>query len=182
MRVIAGTARSIPLKTIKGLATRPTQDRIKETLFNVIQSGVEGCVFVDLYSGSGAIGIEALSRGAKKVYFMERSEKACECIRQNLALTKLTEGSVVKRLDVLAGLHTIEEKEVDYIHLDPPYGEGLEESVLASLGAMSYVSSSTTVVIETSLPTTYEYANSCGFEVFKEKKYKTNKHVFLRKL
>ena len=76
MRVIAGTRRSMPLKTIEGLATRPTQDRTKETLFNVIQNDVPGSMFLDLFSGSGAIAIEALSRGAKKAYLVENSRAA----------------------------------------------------------------------------------------------------------
>ena len=76
MRVIAGTARSLPLKAPEGLDTRPTTDRIKETLFNMLQAEIPGSVFVDLFSGSGAIGIEALSRGARKAYFVDNAPKA----------------------------------------------------------------------------------------------------------
>ena len=76
MRVIAGSARSLPLRTIEGTDTRPTQDRIKETLFNMLQSDIPGCKFLDLYSGSGAIGIEALSRGAAKAVLVENSKKS----------------------------------------------------------------------------------------------------------
>ena len=84
MRVIAGTARSLPLKTIDGPETRPTTDRIKETLFNMLQMDVPGCRFLDLYAGSGAIGIEALSRGARQSVFVEHNPKAAQCIRENL--------------------------------------------------------------------------------------------------
>ena len=76
MRVIAGSARSLPLKAPEGLETRPTADRIKETLFNMLQTDVPGCVFVDLFSGTGGIGIEALSRGARKAYFVENAARA----------------------------------------------------------------------------------------------------------
>ena len=89
MRVIAGSARSLPLKTLEGMDTRPTTDRIKETLFNMIQSEIPGCRFLDLYAGSGAIAIEALSRGAKEAVLVENSKAACACIRENLAFTKL---------------------------------------------------------------------------------------------
>ena len=85
MRVIAGSARSLPLKTLEGMDTRPTTDRIKETLFNMIQSEIPGCRFLDLYAGSGAIAIEALSRGAKEAVLVENSKAACACIRENLA-------------------------------------------------------------------------------------------------
>ena len=81
MRVIAGTARSLPLKCIEGLETRPTTDRIKETLFNILQPEMNGCRFLDLFAGSGAIGIEALSRGAKEAVFVESNRKAAACIR-----------------------------------------------------------------------------------------------------
>ena len=95
MRVIAGTARSLPLKTSEGKDTRPTTDRIKETLFNMLQSHIPGCVFVDLFSGSGGIGIEALSRGAKSAYFVESDRNATKNIRDNLAFTRLADRAVV---------------------------------------------------------------------------------------
>ena len=88
MRIIAGTARSMPLKTIPGQDTRPTTDRIKETLFNMIQMEVPGCVFLDLFSGSGGIALEAVSRGAKKAVLVENSRKAAACIQDNINFTK----------------------------------------------------------------------------------------------
>ena len=87
MRVIAGTARSLVLKTPEGTNTRPTTDRIKETLFNILQTDVPGAVFVDLFAGSGGIGIEALSRGAKKAYFVDTDKTAIGCIEYNLKHT-----------------------------------------------------------------------------------------------
>ena len=88
MRVIAGKARSIPLKTVEGTDTRPTTDRIKETLFNMLQGDLADSLFIDLFSGSGGIGIEALSRGARKAIFVEKSPKADACIKENLVKTK----------------------------------------------------------------------------------------------
>ena len=84
MRVIAGTARRLRLKTLEGLETRPTTDRIKETLFNMIADGLFGCSFLDLFAGSGGIGIEALSRGAKRAVFVEKNPKACEIGRAHV--------------------------------------------------------------------------------------------------
>ena len=89
MRVIAGKCRSLPLKTIDGLDTRPTTDRTKETLFNVLQPWIPGGTFLDLFIGSGAIGIEALSRGARKAVFVELSRKAAACITDKLPYTRL---------------------------------------------------------------------------------------------
>ena len=89
MRVIAGSARRTPLKTLEGMNTRPTTDRIKETLFNMLQYDLADCCFLDLFAGSGAIGIEALSRGAKTCVFVEQNPKAMECVRENLKATRL---------------------------------------------------------------------------------------------
>ena len=88
MRVIAGKARSLRLKTPDGMDTRPTTDRIKETLFNMIQGEIPGCIFLDLFAGSGGIGIEALSRGAAHAYFVENGKEAISCIQENIAFTK----------------------------------------------------------------------------------------------
>ena len=88
MRIIAGTARSLPLKTIEGMNTRPTSDKIKETLFNMLQIDVPGCYFLDLFAGSGQIGLEALSRGAAYSVFIENNRKAAKCIEDNIIFTK----------------------------------------------------------------------------------------------
>ena len=89
MRVIAGSAKRLQLKTLDGMETRPTTDRIKETLFNMISPYIYDSIFLDLFSGSGGIGIEALSRGAKEAVFVEKNPRAMECIKENLKYTKL---------------------------------------------------------------------------------------------
>lgn len=179
MRVIAGSARSMPLKAPPGLDTRPTTDRIKETLFNMLQRDIPGAVFVDLFSGSGAIGIEALSRGAEKAYFVENSAVAIQCIQQNIAFTKFTECAIVMKQDCALALSSIPEKHVDIIFLDPPYGQELDRKVLTVLSAMPYVDEDTIVIAEEKLETDFSYVELLGFEIRKEKLYKTNKHVFL---
>lgn len=181
MRVIAGTARSLPLKTPTGQGTRPTTDRIKETLFNILQNEVPGCVFMDLYAGSGGIGIEALSRGAKKTYFAENAPEAISCITQNLLFTRFADRATVLKQDAVAALSSVHEKHVDVIFLDPPYGEGQDRRVLAALGSMPYVDEETLVIAEEDLRADFSYAEELGFDIVREKKYKTNKHVFLRK-
>lgn len=181
MRVIAGTARSLPLKTPDGMDTRPTTDRIKETLFNMLQAYIPGCVFVDMFSGSGGIGIEALSRGARKAYFIENAPKAISCIEQNLAFTKFTDRAIVLKQDVLAGLNSIYEKQVDVIFMDPPYHEEHEKRILSLLRNLKYVTEDTLIIVEAALDTDFSYLEEYGYSLYKEKKYKTNKHVFLYK-
>ena len=182
MRVIAGTARSLPLKTPKNMATRPTTDRIKETLFNILQPYLSDCVFIDLFSGSGAIGIEAVSRGAQKCYFVEQDKEAAACIADNLNFTKFADRAVLLRQDVLNGIYHIFEKEADIVFMDPPYGKEYEKKVLDALRDVKYVTDNTILVTEADLHTDFSYVEAMGYAVFKQKKYKTNQHVFLRRV
>lgn len=181
MRVIAGTARSLRLKTPEGMDTRPTTDRIKETLFNMLQPYLPDAVFLDLYSGSGGIGIEALSRGARHAYFVENNKNAIACIMHNLQVTKFVERSTVLKQDALSALQSIHEKEVDVIFMDPPYDRGYEKDALRILGSVPYVTERTLIVIESSLENDFSYLEQMGYVLTKEKKYKTNKHIFCHK-
>lgn len=181
MRVIAGSARSLPLKAPVGSGTRPTTDRIKETLFNVIQSYLADAVFVDLFAGSGAVGIEALSRGAKKCYFVENARNAISVLEENLAITKFTPQSVLLKQDATSALYSIFEKEVDIVFMDPPYDQEWEKKVLDGLKDVKYVTDNTIIIIEASLNTDFSYVEEFGFTLFKQKRYKTNQHVFLRR-
>lgn len=180
MRVIAGVARSMPLAAPAGLDTRPTTDRIKETLFNMLQNEIPGCVFVDFFSGSGAIGIEALSRGAHKAYFIENAPKAANCIRENLIFTKLQDHAILLKQDACAAVGSILEKEVDVIFMDPPYGQDLEKNVLSLLSGARYVTSDTLIIVETAINENISSFEDLGYDIVKIKKYKTNQHVFLR--
>lgn len=182
MRVIAGTARSLRLKTPAGMDTRPTTDRIKETLFNMLQPYIPGAVFIDLYSGSGGIGIEALSRGARHAYFVENNRNALACIADNLQFTRFTDKATILRQDVLSALHGIHEREADIIFMDPPYGCDHEKQVLQTLLTAPYVSENTLIVIEASLDSDFSYLEQMGYVLTKEKRYKTNKHIFCHKV
>ena len=151
MRVIAGKARRLPLKTLPGSDTRPTTDRIKETLFNILQPEIPDCSFLDLFSGSGAIGIEALSRGAASAVFVEKNPKACSCIRENLTFTKLAENGKLLAMDALQALRSLEGRQVfDCIFMDPPYGMELEKRVLEYLSDSPMVTEDTQIIIEAS--------------------------------
>lgn len=181
MRVIAGRARSLKLKTPEGMDTRPTTDRIKETLFNMLQPYMPDGIFIDLFSGSGGIGIEALSRGAEHAYFVENNRNALACILDNLKFTGFTENATVLKQDAFAALGSIHEKEADVIFMDPPYGQEYEKRILESLTGMPYVTENTLIVVEALLSTDFSYLQSLGYTLIKEKCYKTNKHVFIKK-
>lgn len=182
MRIIAGTARSLPLKTIDGLDTRPTTDRIKETLFNMIQQDVPDCYFLDLFAGSGQIGLEAVSRGAAKAFFIENAKNAAACIQDNIRFTKFEDACTLLQTDVISGLRTLEGKyRFDLIFMDPPYKKELEKEVLTFLSHSSLVKPSAKIIVEAALGTDFSYAEELGYTVLKEKCYKTNKHVFLQK-
>jgi len=182
MRVIAGTARSMPLKTVKGLDTRPTTDKTKETLFNILQTDVPGSRFLDLFSGSGAIAIEALSRGADHAVLVEQNIKAAECIKENLVFTKLIDRAEIQKCDVLTALHRMEgQKPFDIIFMDPPYNQELEHQVLQYLQNSTLADEYTVIVVEASLETDFSYLEELGFHAYKYKKYKTNQHVFLQR-
>ena len=127
MRVIAGTARSLPLKTIEGLETRPTTDRIKETLFNMLTGYVPQAKFLDLFAGSGGIGIEALSRGAESCTFVEQAKNAAACIEDNLKFTKLADKAQVRKFDAVSFVSSLPEIDYDVIFMDPPRSGSTEQ-------------------------------------------------------
>ena len=120
MRVISGKARGVQLKTPDGMTTRPTADRVKEALFSIIQFDIPTAKVLDLFGGTGQLGIEALSRGAKSAVFVDAGEPACRLIKENLRRTKLEADATVIRSDYLAYLKRCKEK-FDIIFLDPPF-------------------------------------------------------------
>lgn len=181
MRVIAGSARRLLLKSPEGLDTRPTTDRIKETLFNMLMPNLPDAVFIDLFSGSGGIGIEALSRGANKAYFVENNQKAVACITENLEHTHLSDRAVVLKQDVFAALRGSIRDTADIIFLDPPYQQEYDRKVLELLRDAAFVTDDTLIVVEASATTSFDYVDTLGFVVEKSKQYKTNKHVFIKR-
>ena len=137
MRVISGTARGMRLTTLEGLDVRPTTDKVKESLFNIIQFDIEGRRVLDLFAGSGQLGIEALSRGAKHSTFVDRSPKSVAVVRKNLEHTKLAPLATVRQEESKTFLLKTRDT-FDLAFLDPPYGQGLIGTVLPELvGHMS---------------------------------------------
>ena len=132
LRIIAGTARGHKLKTLKGSTARPTSGRVKESVFNIIAEYLADACVLDLFAGTGNLGIEALSRGARQAVFIEKNERAAVIIRENLVNTKLIERGTVTRGDVLKELYNLSKdgRRFDIIFIDPPYNKGLLDKSL----------------------------------------------------
>ncbi len=181
MRVIAGKARRLLLETPEGLETRPTGDQIKETLFNMLQPELPGACFLDLFAGSGGIGIEALSRGAKHACFVDNSRKAITCIKNNLNHTKLANDATVYASDYLSALVRMEaeHRRFDIVFMDPPYDHGLEVEVLRYLADAKLLAEDALIIVEASMKTMIEEIDGLGYTVERIKQYKSNQHWFL---
>ena len=181
MRVIAGTCRSLRLKTPPGADVRPTTDRIKETLFNIISARVPGADFLDLFCGCGAIGIEALSRGAASSVFVDSSDTSIRYTRENLEFTKLADRAEIIRSDAAGVISRlfVEGKRFDMIFMDPPYSNGLERKVLGELSHFNLLKEDGTIIVEAKNDTDFSYVSVLGFEIAREKLYGSNKHMFI---
>lgn len=147
MRVITGSARGMALKAPKGMDTRPTLDQVKEGIFSAIQFEVEGRRVLDLFAGSGQMGIEALSRGARSAVFVDRGAEAVKTVRENLEKTKLSERAKIVRADYLSYLAAYRET-FDLIFLDPPYAEVFLESSLKRISEIDILSDSGIIITE----------------------------------
>lgn len=181
MRIIAGKNRSLPLKTIPGRETRPTTDRIKETLFNIIQDEISGSYVLDLFAGSGQIGLEAISRGAAYAVFAEQDKKACACIEENIRFTKSDRETKLYCADAVSAVRRMEGiYRFDVVFMDPPYGQGLEAEALSALLAAALLKEDALVIVECPLNADLFETEVPGYEVVRIKRYKTNEHVFLR--
>ncbi len=155
MRIIAGTFRSRILKSLKGQALRPTSDRLRETLFNVLGGAVDGAQFIDVFAGTGAVGIEALSRGASEVVFVENHAPAAALIRRNLESLGIRSGATVIADDALRGLEKLAAKRrpdtpaYDFVFVDPPYAQAEDYArILRFLGTSPLLSSAGKVIVE----------------------------------
>ena len=151
MRVIAGKYRSRMLRSLKGQALRPTSDRLRETLFNILGPQVSGATFVDLYAGTGAVGIEAISRGARHAIFAEQHAAAAALIRRNLESLEIGAEAEILSMDVERAIERLESRHVhaQFIFLDPPYAADAEyENTLESLGESSIVAPGARVIVE----------------------------------
>ena len=176
MRVIAGTCRSLRLKTPPGEDVRPTTDRIKETLFNIISARIPGSDFLDLFCGCGGIGIEALSRGAASSVFVDSSDVSLKFTRENLEFTKLKDRAEVIRADAAGAIPRLftEGRRFDIIFMDPPYSKVLEE-----ISDYNLLKDDGIIIVEAKSDTDFSYVDGLGFMITREKLYGSNKHMFI---
>ncbi len=179
MRVISGNARGLRLKAPIGIDTRPTIDRIKESLFNIIANDLYDIDFLDLYSGSGGIGIEALSRGAKSAVFVDSSRESVSVIEENLKFTRLFEKARILKSDVFDAVLKFgrEKQKFDIIFMDPPYKKGLVEETLKMILKAEVLRSNGFIIAEQSASETDIIAE--GFNVFRIKNYNKIKMTFI---
>ena len=149
MRIISGKARGTKIATIDSNNTRPTLDRVKESLFNIIQGTIVDANVLDLFAGSGALGIETLSRGAKKVFFCDNNKKATEIIKQNLDKTKFLEKSEILNCDYKKALEKLTNEKFDIIFIDPPYKDDIAVKALEQIAKNNMISKNGIIIIET---------------------------------
>jgi len=148
VRIVGGERRGYPLKAPPGRRTRPTSDMVREALFSILSPVVQGSVFYDVFAGSGAVGIEALSRGAERVVFVEESPASCRIINMNLRNTGYLEKSLVLQKDVFALGSLRDLPRADIVFMDPPYNSDLAERVLQALPAIDALGKAGMVIVE----------------------------------
>ena len=183
MRVISGTARGTTLHSIDNIGTRPTLDRVKESLFNIIQNKIEDSTVLDLFAGSGAIGIEFLSRRAEKAYFCDISIKAIEMIEQNLNKTRLKEKAEVFNKDYLKCIEELKNVQFDIIFLDPPYKEKFSIEALKKISEAKMLKNDGIIIIETDEPERElkEISNiNIEYKIYDLRKYGRVSLIFLK--
>ena len=170
MRVISGTARGLRLKSLEGSDTRPTLDNVKEAIFSMLFSVCRDATVLDLFAGSGAMGIEALSRGAVKAVFADLNPKACSIVRENLEKARMTDRAEVVNTDAVRYLETIGKSgtKFDLIFLDPPYALGLIDEAIKLISEYSLLSEGGLVVCEFDSGTKIDIRN---FNLVKDKRY-----------
>jgi len=180
MRVITGSARGVQLKTPDGLKTRPTADRVKEAMFSVIQFDIPGASVLDLFGGTGQLGIEALSRGAGKAVFVDAGEDACRLIKENLKRSKLENKGTVLKSDYMDYLSRCKDR-FDIIFLDPPYAEVFLENSLNKLSQIDILQTGGIIVTERSIDKNLAWENE-GFSRSKDYKYGKTLVTIFRKI
>lgn len=182
MRIIAGTARSLPLKTVEGLDTRPTTDRIKETLFNIIQDEILDAIFWICLQEADRWDLRQSAAVRSMPFLSKIIKKAVACVEDNIRFTKFTKETKLYNSDVLSALRAMEGKyRFDIIFMDPPYKQELEYDVLSYLKDSSLLKENGIIIVEASLDTAFDYLPDMGFTLKRLKTYKTNEHAFIIK-
>ena len=181
MRVISGKARGTKLYTLDSNITRPTLDRVKESVFNIIQNNIIESVFVDLFSGSGAIGLEAASRGAKKVILCEKDKNAANIIKKNIEKTHLNENTILYNMNYEKMIEKLNEK-IDIIYIDPPYKTDLAYESLKKMIELELITNDTLIIVETDEEERIiKQMNELEIEIINKRKYGRVYLIFIKR-
>ena len=181
MRIISGTAKGTKLETLEGINTRPTLDRVKEALFNIIQTNIIDANILDLFAGSGALGLESLSRGANKAVFCDKSYEAIKIIKRNIEKTKFEDRSTVINKDYKECINRLVEK-FDIIFIDPPYKQGLVKDAVEKILDKNILSEDGIIIIETDIEKEIlEQLKNVNINVYDLRKYGRVKLLFLNR-
>lgn len=181
MRIIAGKRKGLLIKTIDGDSTRPTRDMVREALFSILTGRIIDCKFLDLFAGSGAIGIEALSRGAKECYFSDINAQCIRVIKENIGKAQFTNESHIYNLDYKQVLKKLRGNKFDIIFIDPPYNKGMGVDSINLISEYNLLSDDGVVILETD--TNEEVPEKIGeLEIYNNKRYGRNiLNLFKRK-
>ena len=181
MRIISGKARGTKLYTLDGTATRPTLDRVKESLFNIIQNDIEDSTVLDLFSGSGAIGLEFLSRGAKRAVLCDSSKDAIKIIRQNVQKTHFEEKVEVYNMEFTKLVERLQNQKFDIIYIDPPYATDFIKISLEKIIEYELVNENTKIIVETDDETRIlNQIEKMDVEITDKRKYGRATIIFLK--
>lgn len=181
MRIISGTARGTKLYTLSGLETRPTLDRVKESIFNIIQNNIADALILDLFAGSGAIGLEMLSRGAKKAVLCDKSKEACEIIKKNINKTHMEEKVELYNLDFTLCIEKVKNQKFDIIYIDPPYNTNNIKESLKKIINYEILSEEGIIILETDDETRIlKEIENIDVEIKDKRKYGRASIIFLK--
>ena len=181
MRIIAGKAKGTKLYTLEGENTRPTLDRVRETLFNILQFEIQDAIFLDLFAGSGACGIEAVSRGAKKAILCDQSKQAVEVIKKNIEKTHTKEQIEWHQMDFKELLKNTIKEEINIIFIDPPYQTNYAYQAIKIIIEKQLINENSSIIIETDQEKKIkEQLKELRIEIVDERKYGRASLIFLR--
>ena len=181
MRIISGKARGTKLYTLEGIATRPTLDRVKESLFNIIQNDIEDSTVLDLFSGSGAIGLEFLSRGAKRAVLCDSSKDAIKIIKQNVQKTHFEEKVEIYNMEFTKLVERLQNQKFDIIYIDPPYATDFIKISLEKIIEYELVNENTKIIVETDDETRIlNQIEKMDVEITDKRKYGRATIIFLK--
>lgn len=181
MRIISGKARGTKLYTLEGDNTRPTLDRVKESIFNIIQPDIQNSIFLDLFSGCGAMGLEAVSRGAKKAILCDKSKDAVNIIKKNIEKTRFSNNTVVLNMDFKLALENEIKEKIDIVYLDPPYKTDFIYKSIEIMLKKSIINENTKIIIETDdKERVLKEIENLNIKVIDERKYGRAQVIFLK--